>query len=392
MAALRSSNKEYHYFKILQHWEPTTTLLPPRELANPASKLFPLFAYLYEKAQNEYQSFPLRKNGEKPFLHPLNVVQQLQKAGVKDELTWCIGLMHDFVEEKVDYYKYEKKLKPSQKSAKILDAYEQKLFQELDDNLRLFCQKTEINCKLILPMITTLKLLTHHKKDFYYNYISGIFNYPDLETRERAIQVKLADRMHNILCIQCFNEEERLYQCYKNMFILNNTKNFLLDRYGPGILKNEIFSPTEKLFNKCGKATYDAYMIICHISLQQNISSVVSMLQLAFKKFDLLEKGLWAVTKVNEKETHPMRLYQGIVRKYDCRLLHEWSSYHQMRESEMKYCCRFFSDFNFKEEQLRAILDYKDAYALRELVAYLLYQPDFVVHGLLSSRLFHKSK
>ena len=46
-----------------------------------------------------------------------------------------------------------------------------------------------------------------------------------------------------------------------------------------------------------------------------------------------------------------------------------------------------FADFNFNEEQIKALVDYKDAYALKEVVAYLLYLPEYVVHRFLSSEL-----
>jgi len=97
-----AQSKEYKAFKILQLWQPTTALLPPKELANPESKLFPLFVYFYDKTKKEYEHFPRRKNGQDPFIHPLNVIWQLQRAQVHDEITWCIALLHDLVEEKVD--------------------------------------------------------------------------------------------------------------------------------------------------------------------------------------------------------------------------------------------------------------------------------------------------
>lgn len=390
MARAKQNSTEYKTFKILQHWQPTTTMLPPKELANPAGKLFPLFVYLYDKTRKEYEHFPLRKNGQNPFIHPLNIVWQLQKAGVKDEITWCIGLIHDLVEEKVDIYKEKEKIATSRQGMEELDAYEEEVFRELEENLRIFCKKTGIDKEVIPQIMTVLHLLTRHKRDFYYRSISNIFNCRDPVAKERAIQVKLADRMHNILSVECFNEEERIYQCYKNLFILNNTKKFLVVKYGKGVLMNKKFSPTEKLFNKAGKATYDAFLTICHLEMKKGTVRINSMLQLAFKKFALLKGGLWVVTKINEKETHPLRLFQGIVRKYDARLYHEFDKYRQMKDRELQYCRNFFSDYKFAEEQLQAILNYKDAYALKELVAYLLYDPDFVTQGLLSSKLFRK--
>ena len=389
---MNPSTKEYQKFKILQHWEPTTTVLPPRELANPQGKLFPLFVYLYDKTKQEYAHFPLRKDGQNPFIHPLNVVWRLQKAGIKDEITWCVGLLHDLVEEKVDLYKEEQKIDATSAAGiRLLDTYEGNILEELEQNLQRFCQKTGLDNKVITEMVKTVQFLTRHKRDFYFRSISNIFQCRDLKLKERVIQVKLADRIHNILCIRCFNEEERMYQCYKNLFILNNTKKFLLDHYGTQVFSDSVFSPTEKLFNKCCKATYDGFLAICE-GTRSHITKVASMLQLAFKKFDLQQRGIWMVTRVNPHETHPVRLYQCIVRKYDARLHHEFRKYEKMKEEELAYCRRFFADYQFTESQLKRILDYKDAYALKEVVAYLLYQPQYVTGGFLYSKLFRKEK
>ncbi len=382
---------EHATFKILQHWQPTTTVLPPKELANPEGRLFPLFVYLYEKTKKEYEQFPLRKNGENPFIHPLNVVWRLQKAGVKDEITWCLGLIHDLVEEKVDLYKRQQGIDDRNKEGiRVLDHYEEAVLRELGENIFIFCRKVGINPVIGRILIAELKLLTRHKRDWYYRSIANIFNCPDLKFKERAIQVKLADRMHNILCLECFNKEERIYQCYKNLFTLNNTKKFLLDTYGENVFINKKFSSTERLFNKCCKATYDSFLTICYSSLEEGLRPINSMLQLACKKYNLMKKGLSVVTKVDRNEKHPLRLFQGVVRKYDARLHHELDQYYRMKKDEMDYCRNFFSDYNFTEKQLQAILDYKDAYALKELVVYLLYEPSYVTEKFLAAKMFRK--
>ena len=85
-------------------------------------------------------------------------------------------------------------------------------------------------------------------------------------------------------------------------------------------------------------------------------------------------------------------MYQGIVRKYDARLHHERDKFESIKKEELEYCHKFFADYGYEKKQLQAILDYKDAYALKEVVAYLLYQPEFVIHGFLSSELSKKGR
>jgi len=85
-------------------------------------------------------------------------------------------------------------------------------------------------------------------------------------------------------------------------------------------------------------------------------------------------------------------LYQGVVRKYDARLHHEWEKFYSLKRAEMTYCRHFFSDYGFDKEQLQAILDYKDAFSLKEVVAYLLYKTDYVVSGFLCSELSQKGR
>ncbi len=392
MASAKQKTLEYEAFEYLQHWRPAHKIVPPEVMMGPQAHLFPLFCYLYQKVQALYKLLPLRKNGENPFIHPLNVVLSLQKARADDDVTLCVGILHDYTEEMVDLYKKEHKVSSNAQGVEILEEYEHKVFRDLTKDLAEFCTSHNLNKEVVSPIIRPLKLLTHHKRHFYFKYISAIFTSSDSEAQEIAIRVKLADRMHNILSVESFNEEERIYQCYKNMFILNNTKKYLLEKYGKGVLTHKRFSTTSRLFNKCARATFDAFLTICFLTSRKGILEVISLLQLAFKKFELEMSGLWVVTAVDPKQTHPFRLYQGVVRKYDTQLHHEWDQFKSMKRSEMTYCKHFFSDYGFDTEQLQAILDYKDAYSLKEVVAYLLYKTDYVVSGFLCSELSQKGR
>lgn len=380
MPILRKDTPEHQIYKVLEHWQPTDEILMIKELTNPKKKLSSLFAYLYEIVKKEYTSFPTRKNGKNPFVHPLNVVWDLRKAKVENEATICAALIHDLIEEKVDYYKRLKHLSETPDGVKKLDQYEDKLWVKFEKDLKEFSEDARYH-SFVKQILEVVLLLTRHKRHFYYRSISSLFNREDDETKEMAIQIKLADRIHNLQSLDCFIEEDRMYQCFKTLFILNNTKAYLKKKYGQESNPDKAIHPTEKLFKKCCKATYDAFLMIERMCLAKGITPVESMLQLAFMKYAWEKSGLGQVTSTNLKETHPMCLYQGIIRKYDSRLHQEWDQFKQMKQLELKYCQKFFADYNFTSEQLGALMYYKDAYALKEVVALLLYDPDYVVKG-----------
>ncbi len=380
-------NLQHQAYEHLQHWQPVRRILPPEALLDSSNAWFPLFAWLYAKARKLYYEVPVRRNGEDPFIHPINVAVSLKKAKVNDEITLCAGLIHDMIEEIVDLHKAKNNMAADREGIAQLDAYEEGVFLQLEQELAPLFEESHLPLEKVEELLKVVRLLTRHKRHYYYRSIAEIFNCPDPLLKERAIQIKLADRMHNVQCVECFDEEGRIYACFKTLFILNNTKRFLMDAYGEEYLLGRKYTPTEKLFNKCCRATYDAFLTICHLSRKKGIAPVTSLLQLAFRKFTLEKEGLWIVTAVDAAEVHPLRLYQGVVRKYDARLHHEDGNYEKMEQNELAYCREFFADYAFSEEQLKAIVHYKDAFALREVVAYLMYQPDYYVQKFICAEL-----
>ena len=369
---------EYRAFKYLQHWQKEDDIQKLKTVFSDGNSLF---SYLLSKTEELYAQLPKRKDGQEALLHPLNVVSALRDAKINDQVTLSVGLLHDYVEEVVDVYRDELGLDEDGSDIEKLDQYEEDVFVKLEQDLLQHAPPDAVK-----TIISALKLLTRHKRDFYYRSISNIFNHNDEKLKEIAIQVKLADRTHNILSIENFSEENRNYQCFKNLFILNNTKKYLLENPTRMSFSREMPS-TQLLFKRCAKATYDAYQMLCYLSMKKGIGQTKSMMQLAFKKFALEKAGMWEVTTVNPEETHLMRLFQGIVRKYDARLHHEWEKFESLKEAEYDYCRKFFADFKFTEKQIKALVDYKDAYSLKEVIAYLLYLPDYLVHRFLSSEL-----
>lgn len=380
--------REYQSFQMLQHWKPTTDLLAPSLLFNEKDTYYPLFLYMYERTKGFYARFPKRKNGEVSFIHPVNIVLALKESGVTDAITLMSGLTHDIVEEKVDLYKKSEKIQEDPQGIVLLDAFEKTIYPNVLNELTEVCNKKNLDPSIVENIVSIICVLTRHKRDFYYHSIAGIFNQENEDIKEKSIMIKLADRTHNILSIECFSEQQRMYECFKNLFILNSTKKFILQKYGTSFLSQRPMPPLSKLFKRCAKATYDAYLTICDLSRMKGISDTTSMLQLAFKKFALEQAGTKQVTMRNKDEMHPIRLYGGIIRKYDYRLHHQWKMLEAFKKEECDYCKKFFADFNFSSDQLHAILDYKDAFALRETLSYLMYWPEYVLEGFEYSDLF----
>ncbi|GEM_PF-905945 len=381
------TNKEHRTFLQLQHWSAIKDLKLAEKLVLPLCQESSLFAYLYLKTKKMYHHFPQRKNGENPFLHPLNVVLNLRKAKISDPVTLCAGLIHDIIEETVDSYKKREKIKDQKKDIIKLDAYAEHIFKELHKELVIFCTNKKINLKKAEEIISTTRFLTRHKSDVYYTSINNIFKAPLNLAQKRAIQVKLADRIHNILCIEGFKEEERVFQCFKNLFILNRTKQYLMQKEIDEN-KNEV----QLLFKKCGKATYDAFLTICNGAEERGMKNVKSMLQLAFKKYALEKARTFEVFPSNKNETHLMLLYQNIIYKYDLRLHHKWNRFEEVKKEEKIFCERFFKEFIFSQKQIQAIIDYKDAYALKEVMTYLMYLPNYTLKGFQAQESFGEKK
>src|SRR3989344_2631453 len=185
------STKEYQFYHYLKHWKKEDNLNLLRKLT---SEIGPFFSYWLRKTEELYRLLPLRKDGLNPLTHPLNVILALKQAKVNDEVILTIALLHDYIEEQVDLFRDKNNLAENNSGIRLLDDYEQKCLRQLETELKGMTDE-----KKTRTIIDTLKLLTRHKRDFYYRSISNIFDYHDEKIKETAIQIKLADRMHNIL-------------------------------------------------------------------------------------------------------------------------------------------------------------------------------------------------
>jgi hypothetical protein len=332
------------------------------------------------------EKFKDRKNSYPHLVHPLSVTHYLQKAG-SSFLSQCAGILHDYVEELVDCNIEKMRLDNSSENFSFFDMVETQLLIGLEEDLDSVFSNGPVSGAYPDNITETVRLLTRHKRHRYYASINGIFSCEEQETRDAAIKVKLADRTHNILTLDSFNEQQALYQCFKNLFILNEAKKYLraTNQLSDGVSQ---MTPAEKLFRKCGKATYGALWFITEkaktkviTNKRDSASHAVLTLDMAFQKFDKIYKGLEKVTRPDPQESHPMRLFQGVVLKYDSHLHKDGKEYKRRNRDELKYCSSLFKSNNLSYDQIKALVVFKDAFSLREVMGHLLYKKDYDVRG-----------
>mgnify|MGYP007094906354 CR=1 FL=1 len=327
------------------------------------------------------QRFEDRKNKLPHLVHPLSVTHYLKRAN-SSFLAQCAGVLHDYVEELVDSQAKRMGLVPSPDCFEFFDALEEQLLVGLEGDLANVFSTNSISGADPLNITETVGLLTRHKRHFYYESIHGIFTCDNPVIRDAAIEVKLADRKHNGLTLDNFGNQAAVYQCFKNLFILNEAKKHLR-RTGrlSGPSSSVEMSSMEKLFRKSGKATYDALWYVAEGTKAQVTPHAILTLEQAFQKFDKMYGGLGEVTAPNPKELHPLRLFQGVVLKYDDHLHKRGREYEKRNARERLYCSQLFSSSQFSEEQIEALVAFKDAFALKVVVGNLLYKQDYHIEG-----------
>lgn len=406
-------------FEDIELWEPLEQRLEGKELAEGyPKKEAELICFCYEEARKIYQKYPPRQNGEEAFLHPLNAAYFLTRARA-DFLTVCAGLWHDLLEEERDiYFEAEEEKAPGITDTGVLRSL-------------MIIQESRLEAKLAglklgepaAEVMGSIFLLTRHKKHRYYKSISEIFHCPDRIIRERAIAVKLADRLHNICTVEIYPDEEKIYQCFKNLFILNNVKNYLyiekenieenidknMDENIGRVLEENIKKETEprqtgrrkrnsvleKMFKKCAKATYRTLWEISGELLERHplLKKEAPYLELALKKYIHEYGGLWQVTKPHlKKGEHPVRLYDGIIMKYSARLHKEEEEFARLTREGLDYCRKTFSRLHLEPGLVPLGIEYKDVLALREVLARLLYKNNYYLKGFECSELCHRGR
>jgi len=370
-------------FKEIEHWKPSDEITV-NHLLNYNKQKNKLLVFLHGVVKAE--NFPDRKDGQPHLTHPINVATYLQRANA-DFLDVAAGLIHDRLEDKVDAVIA---------SSQIDDVaqLEKDLTTELEVMISEKCQALELPSTYPRSLIATTELLTRHKRHKYYRSLGEMFSSADSTIQGRAIRVKLADRMHNIQSLSAFNEKEKIYQAFKNLFILNNVKSYLMETgqvTTTDLMITRRKNATEKLFRKCMKATYDAFLSVCHDSLDKGIKDIEPYIQVFYHKYENQSRKMKKISDWDDQEAHPLKLFDGIVKKYDARLHKETAEFERRQQREVNFCGKLFSDFELTPEQLEAIVDYKDAYLMKEVTG-KFYDEKYVVQNFGCGKLCSRNR
>jgi len=383
-------------FDEVKIWEPYAGVVPVEEITSGFAVQDKAFLEgCYGFVKDFYKNVPPRRDGSEAFSHPTNVANYLRLARCTAYVV-AAGLLHDVLEEAVDSERQSRKTMgykdlSAVQADRLLDGYR----AQFGEKLVMISRNAGFPRNLAERVVTIVEVLTRHKSDMYYKSIFCIFNDPDEAVRLGGVLVKLADRMHNIQTIGIYHDEEKIYQCFKNIFILNQAKQLwnnlramvleaqLTGHYIDNQASQKKVYSLEKLIKKCGKATFQALMRIDH---PQNPSpkmfQLMTYLALALRKYILEEKGLWKVTSVELKPgVKVQHLYDGIISKYDAKLHRKEKRFKMQMEQEIAYCKETFGELCLSDEEIIEAMHCKDAMALKEVVASFLYDKGFVISG-----------
>ena len=178
------------------------------------------------------------------------------------------------------------------------------------------------------------------------------------------------------------------------MFILNNAKNYLIETgkvTTADLILTRKKNVTEKLFRKCLKATYDAFLAICHDALDKGIKPLEPYIQVFYHKYHNQTRKMKQISDWEDKEKHPLKLFDGVVKKYDAWLHREFAEFGRRQQREIDFCGKLFSDFKLTPAQIEAVVDYKDAYLMKSIVG-KFYDEKYLVRNFGCGKLCTRSR
>lgn len=365
-------------FEDIEIWQPTKELLTLDFLLSQGylESEKEALEILYDYTQSIYAGL-VRKNNEPAVFHALWTAYFVAKAG-GDFSTVLAALLHDVIEEQVDRQIIENQLS----DPKAIKNLEQQIYSELKDFLQSHL-KGLLSHRQITEVLKLVWLLTRLKKENYYESLRGIFCHSDTALKIKATVIKLADRLHNIWCLDCFSDLSYiLYQIYKNLFVLNNAKELLMELAGQSA-DLELLKLLAKLITKCGKGSY--FAVDLFLGDRKRTSGNVELyiyLSLALRKYILRENGMWQATEQQLfYSSHPSALFDGVLLKYHRKLQRQLDYFAEANNKERDYIRQYFQKLNLCEEELDNNVYLKDAMSLREIFASLMYLENYVITG-----------
>jgi len=372
-------------YDLVSIWSPAASIDKTPLLIYPdAQNQFLSCAYDLVKAQN----LPDRKDGSPALIHQVSVVSYLQRAQA-DFTTVVSGMLHDYIEEEVDLHLKKEGL-DEEKDASQLDQYELQVGRELESQLSQVSSVQGLPDTLAKEVLETISKVTRHKRHRYYRSIAEIFNCQEPNLQRRAVSVKLADRIHNVSSLRTLLPDRQIFECYKNLFILNNAKRYIIRNGGLSevdLLESTPENTAEKLFRKCGKATFAACLDLYDWTMGQRIRQIEPELQLFFEKYATQMHGLERVSEWTEDKAHPSKLFDGIIRKYDARLHHEYDEFKRRQQLEKDFVTEFFASYHLNQLQIEALVLAKDAYSMQRVMGQLLYDRNYTLKNFGCSEL-----
>ncbi|MGI6683023.1 MAG: HD domain-containing protein [Myxococcota bacterium] len=335
----------------------------------------------YEIAQGIVRESKRRRNGESRFTHPTNVAHFVKMAGCKPHVI-AAAILHDTVDEPIRLLIEEK--------GKDAEINEEELGKFVHGEILKATDETGYDRDLAELVYKIVLVLTHVDADRFYEGIGEIFSHYDYDIRLISVAIKLADRLHNIRTIENYVDEDRLYQCFKNVILLNYAKALLTDIKANGhqhplkYVDDEITKAIELLFKKCGKATFQVLQCLTHAERSDsNVFPVLAYLSLGLEKYHHQKGGLDEITDgALEIGVSIPNLFHGIIHKYERKLYRDHEAFQKIVDNELEYCKDIFSNEHLTDDELLVAIHYKDALALGEVVALLLYKEGYVVSGV----------
>ncbi len=183
-----------------------------------------------------------RKSGDYYAIHTIETAKLVDRASrvsgkVGDPIAITVAFLHDSIEEKADQLDF----RADEYNKKIIE-----LFEGAKANLKSFAKSSELleefkkeadslvveGTDMIIEsnveaIININEKLTRTPDKYYYDYIKNLY-FPakngSKENTERAIIVKIADRINNTSDLDIFSDFHKIYSVYKNLFVIHTTR------------------------------------------------------------------------------------------------------------------------------------------------------------------------